>query len=471
MPKNRQNGTIAGRSTNADQDEREMSDRLQERIRQLGPITVEVESRTRRRRENVEVGFDDLNHASVTTDGGIYHVDIGEGTCTCPDHVHRQGRCRHIEAVDIAREQTRQGMIAGSTTDSEISTNQLLSERQNAETTSEIHNVNRVYVDDDFFYTENTEAFENDLERLRNEPVPYYYDNILNGSDITFGIELEFVNGDSNAIAAELHSLGICGNRSMIEYHGDRTPGKWTLESDSSVTSGRRGGELISPILTDTPETWRTIEKVCEVAKRHGARVNTKTGGHVHVGISNALDGKRQRWRRFFKMGVGFEKVYERISGGEQGMFRGGYYAPSSETQNRRGISMRLPEEGATNEYLSRIGSIGRKYQMTNVYSLPTKGTIEFRGFNGTLTPGVIQANVKYAAGVINSAERSRIQGAEAITPTASDRKRGRIINEYNINNQRSNDAIMRTLDTVFSRREDKEHLLSVIAKNSWYPY
>lgn len=467
MPKNRQNGTIAGRSAEPDQDEREMSNRLQERIQQLGPITVEVESRTRRRRENVQVEFDDLNHASVTTAGGIYHVDIGEGTCTCPDHVHRQGRCRHMEAVDIAREQSRQGMIAGSAADSEVSTNQLLSERQNAETASEIHNVNRVYVDDDFFYTENTEAFEFDLERLRDEPVPYYYDNALNGSDITFGIELEFVDGNSNAIAAELHSLGICGNSSMTGYHGHRTAGKWILERDSSVTSGDRGGELISPILTDTPETWRTIEKVCEVAKRHGARVNVETGGHVHVGVSDALDGKRQRWRRFFKMGVGFERVYERISGGEQGMFRGGHYAPSSQTQNRRGIGMRLPEDGETNEYLSTIGSVGRKYQMINISPLATKGTVEFRGFNGTLTPGIIQANVKYAAGVINSAERSRIRSSES----ASWRKRGRIINEYDINNQRSNDAIMRALDTVFSRREDKEHLLSVIAKNSWFSY
>ena len=97
----------------------------------------------------------------------------------------RQGRCRHMEAVDIAREQTRQGIMSGSSTDSEISTNQLLSERQNTETTSEIHNVNRVYVDDDFFYTENTEAFARDMERLQNEAIPYYYENALNGSDLS----------------------------------------------------------------------------------------------------------------------------------------------------------------------------------------------------------------------------------------------------------------------------------------------
>lgn len=467
MPKNRQNGTIAGRSTEPDRDEREMSDRLQERIRQLGPITVEVESRTRRRRENVQVEFDDLDHASVTTDGGIYHVDIGEGTCTCPDHVYRQGRCRHMEAVDIAREQTRQGIMSGSSTDSEISTNQLLSERQNTETTSEIHNVNRVYVDDDFFYTENTEAFARDMERLQNEAIPYYYENALNGSDITFGVELEFVDGDSDAIAAELYDMGICGNNFMQEYHDFRDADKWTLEEDASVTCNGWGGELVSPVLTDTPETWATIEKICDVAKRHGAVVDFSTGGHVHVGVSEVLDGKRKRWRKLFKMGVGFERVYRRLSGGEQGRFRGDDYAASSVEQNLEGIRMPLPAENNTSAYLSTIGGIGDKFQMINVLPLLDQGTVEFRGFNGTLTPGIIQANVKFAAGIVNTAKRVVNEDYNIISD--SDVKRAHIIDEYEFNKTYTDTSIMRALDVVFSRKQDKEHILSIISKNNWF--
>lgn len=449
-----------------------MSDRLERRLQAMDPITVEIDSRTRHRRERVTVDFMDRDQAEVNTEGGSYRVNIGAGTCTCPDYLHRQGRCRHIEAVDVAREQARQGIMPGSSEDTETANIQLLSEHQNGETAAELHNAARARTDDDFFYTEHPDVFESDMARLRSEPVPYTYENVLNGSDITFGIELEFVSGDSDAIAAELYEMGICGNSSMSNYHGRRVPGKWALERDGSVTTGNRGGELISPVLTDTPETWRTIETVCEVAKRHGAVVNFQTGGHVHVGASETLDGKKQRWRRFFKMGAGFEQVYKRISGGEQGIFRGGHYAASSEDLNRTGIVMHLPGEDDTGSFLSRISRrLGDKYRMINFTPLGTKRTVEFRGFNGTLTPGIIQANVKFAAGMVNSAERSRLRSTESLVSTESDKKRANIINAYENNNERSNEAIMKTLDAVFSRKEDKQHLLSVIAKNSWSRY
>ena len=102
--------------------------------------------------------------------------------------------------------------------------------------------------------------------------------------------------------------------------------------------------------------------------------------------------------------------------------------------QNLRGITARLPEQENIQEFKERILRISDgKYQRINISPFATKGTVEFRGFNGTLTPGIIQANVKYAAGVVHSAERSRIRGSETdnIIPTDSDRKRGRIINNY----------------------------------------
>lgn len=474
MPKNRNRGTIAGRlyEERREEDERneqEMSDRLQQRLQQMGPITVEIDSRTRHRRESVTVDFREADQASVTTAGGSYRVDLASGTCTCPDYIHRQGRCRHMEAADIAREQVQQGIMPGHLNDGELTNGQVLSEHQNAETVSELHNAARARTDDDFFYTEHPDVFESDMERMRRESIPYSYENVLNGSDITFGIELEFVNGDSNAIAAELYEMGICGNDTMTRYHGQRVPGKWTLERDGSVTLGNHGGELISPILTDTPQTWRTIETICNVARHHGAEVNFQTGGHVHIGAANALDGKKQRWRRFFKMGAGFEEVYKRLSGGELGRFRDTGYTASSADLNRRGITMHLPEESSTSRYFSQIGNrLGEKYRMINFEPLLSKQTVEFRGFNGTLTPGVIQANVKFAAGMVLSAERSRLRSTESFSSTESDKKRANIINDYESNNERSDRSIMRTLDVIFSRKEDKLHILSVLAKNSW---
>ena len=40
---------------------------------------------------------------SVTTESGKeYTVDVREGRCTCPDHEHRDVRCKHIRRVEYA---------------------------------------------------------------------------------------------------------------------------------------------------------------------------------------------------------------------------------------------------------------------------------------------------------------------------------------------------------------------------------
>lgn len=263
-------------------------------------VDVQLPSRSRGGMENLRVTFGNGGADVLSASGNTYHVDIENETCDCPDHVNRHSRCRHIEAAAIAQGQISQGFSSGNIGDSVVSTNQVAAEYLRNESDSEIQLSSRKYQDDGFFYNDNPEQFVADSERLLREPIPYYYENVLNGSDITFGIELEFVNGNSNAIARELYEIGICSSPHMERYHSTGEPGKWKLERDGSVTSRSRGGELISPILTDTPETWRTLETVCEVAKRHGAQVNFDTGGHIHVGAENALDGKRQRWRRFF---------------------------------------------------------------------------------------------------------------------------------------------------------------------------
>ena len=49
------------------------------------------------------------------------------------------------------------------------------------------------------------------------------------------------------------------------------------------------------------------------------------------------------------------------------------------------------------------------------------------------------------------------------------DRRRGRKINDFeSYKDLKNNEAVISMLDTVFSRKKDKEHILSVIAKNDW---
>lgn len=474
MPKSR-NSSIAGTSSeDSSYEVQEMGRRMEERMEGI-TVDVPISSRSRGGMENIRVTFGSGSTDVLSESGSTYQVDIDNESCSCPDYVHRHNRCRHIEAVSIARGMAARGMGSGNIRSADVSLGQTAAETQQNQNRSELQIQRQPYREDGFFYNDNVDQFREDSQRLLREPLPYYYENVLNGSDITFGIELEFVNGNSNAIAQELYGMGLCCQPSMVRYHSAniRVPGKWILEADGSVTNGNRGGELVSPVLRDTPQTWRDIQRICEVARQHGGQVNFKTGGHIHIGAEVTLDGKRQRWKRFFKMTAGFEDVFHRLAGGEQGVYRGqvdSHYTQSARPQSHRGIQMFMQGEGTIEQYQRIITSIGeQKYRSINLLPFGDKKTVEFRAFNGTLTPEIIQANVKYAAGLVNAAERSRTRESENFNVTEYDKRRGGIINHYAaMEGEFTDQAIMNVLDTVCSRKEDKEQLLAVIVRNRW---
>lgn len=172
-------------------------------------------------------------------------------------------------------------------------------------------------------------------------------------------------------------------------------------------------------------------------------------------------------------MSSGFEDVFHKMAGGEQGAFRGihdSHYTQSARNQSRMGLRTRMPDEADISTFQSIIGDVGEnKYRSINLLPFASKKTVEFRAFNGLLTPAIIQANVKYAAGFVNAAEKSRTRNSESFNVTDYDKRRGEIINNYaEMENSQSDNSIMNVLDTVCSRKEDKEQILSVIVRNRW---
>lgn len=469
MPKARSN-TIASRSgggASGGLDALEAARRLQERLQAQQTVTVHVPPRTRGQTEPVEVTVDPQQPDTIqvrSASGHTYQVNPSAGTCTCVHHRTRGLRCRHIDAAEMA-----QGRISSPRNDQQTDRDQGIQVLATSDVAEDAARLPGEVTHDDFFYTDHPEELEERMHRYIHEPLPYEYDNVLNGNDVTFGVELEFVDGDSNAIARELHALGICASSSMSGYHSAGAPGKWKLERDGSVSRGDYGGELVSPVLTDTPETWRTIEKICEVAKRHGAQINTKCGGHVHVGINN-LDHARQRWKRFFKSVAGTEEAVYRFSGGTEGIVRSGHhhYAIPFADQAARASRSRHQFDDIHGLRTMLAPYDRTRYQGVNLQNLVngTRPTVEFRYFNGALEPGQIQANVKLAAGFMQAAElaRSRIPASE---PGAETRKRrGNLIQE--MSNAKTNASIAGLVDFAFSRRSDKDHILRVMAKNMW---
>ncbi|HET7768911.1 MAG TPA: amidoligase family protein, partial [Chloroflexota bacterium] len=130
----------------------------------------------------------------------------------------------------------------------------------------------------------------------------------------TFGLEFEFAVADAGWVAHELHALGLTATPDAVPYHSERPEGFWSVEHDRSVTSvftcdqgGASvivGGEVVSPPLRDTAESWRQVALVLDVLKRCGAEVNRSCGLHVHIGADALRDpewlsraaGRSWRW-------------------------------------------------------------------------------------------------------------------------------------------------------------------------------
>src|SRR5207248_9132878 len=92
------------------------------------------------------------------------------------------------------------------------------------------------------------------------------HENVIGDPNQQFGIEIEFDGANPNAVARALHEAGLASSPRQEAYHStSRVPGKWTVEHDATVA-----GEVVSPILQDTPETWAQLERVCQILQSHG---------------------------------------------------------------------------------------------------------------------------------------------------------------------------------------------------------
>lgn len=332
-------------------------------------------------------------------------------------------------------------------------------------------NINNNYEDDQFFYADHEREFQETLINSEAEDFQYEYENVLNGSNNTFGLEIEFVDGNANAIARELYDMGICGYDHQVQYHAPSVIGKWKLEKDCSL--GIRGGELVSPPLRDTPETWQTLQTICDVAKRHNAKVNSHCGGHIHIDM-NPLDTAEHRWRRFFKATGSFEPVMYRFAGGDSGQVRSGvdHYATPFAPNASRVLDQNFPVTNSTD--INRLATDASRYNryygvnLTNIHDSDKPNTIELRYFNSSLEPAILQTNVKIANGIIFASEKARFG---ATSESEAMKRRGNILKDQIIgsNDSNSNLKVRDFVDIVFTRKKDKDSVLKLYSKNAWY--
>ncbi|QCX82186.1 Putative amidoligase enzyme (plasmid) [Streptomyces sp. YIM 121038] len=253
-------------------------------------------------------------------------------------------------------------------------------------------------------------AWNRELEG--EEAVPYMLENATGGlgtreSGRGFGLELEFVtDGDWDdqgealrAIARDLHEAGLAQDNYMYGYHSQRNAGytdaanAWRLEEDCTVA-----GEIVSPILYDEPQTWQNLATVCEIIRRHGGGAGEQTGGHVHVGLHD-YDHDVANHQRLMDLYADHEDVLFRLAANRN--------APDSE---HRGFEWCEPNYVQAEGYraLGDVHARARHGMALNLTAARGQRSDhgEFRLWDGSIDPAVIQAQVNVSLGMAAAAVR-----------------------------------------------------------------
>lgn len=310
--------------------------------------------------------------------------------------------------------------------------------------------------------------------RAAGEPVvPYMRENATDGLGSRhggrgFGVEIEFdfapgVNSQE-ARAAILRDLKVEGV--IPERHPDRWLGycqqrsfgyeMWKCTEDATVA-----GEIVSPIMYDDAESWGQLEKVCAVLRRHGATATTRTGNHVHVSCGDYDHTVENHNRLLADAESAGDVLYRLASNPERGTHRGvRWCAPNAA----------LPVEGYRRvqdaQYSNSTHHVAVNFQ--SVSGNPGDH-VEFRMWDSTLDPAVIQTQIKVSLGMTEAAFAGRTVEPEDREPLGTRRNANpsgrRLENEEW---QAATRVFRQTLDRLFAREEDKSQATSLFAATRW---
>ena len=236
-------------------------------------------------------------------------------------------------------------------------------------------------------------------------------------SGLTFGCELEY-EGISQAHAARLIAEvtgGRCGRYASTDatMPDGRT---WHVVHDGSL----RGTccESVSPILTiaDLP----MLEKVVAALKRGGARVNERTGLHIHVGAQTMTPTAiRNLVRTFYKQE---ELILKAV--GTRASRLGHYTKKTDHSFVERICRDRNPTWKSLNsDWFGRytphfVHYDQHRYRALNLNPLwESKKTVEFRFFEGTTDAKTVAANALFCLLLAARAKDAKASSARAQRP------------------------------------------------------
>lgn len=267
-------------------------------------------------------------------------------------------------------------------------------------------------------------------------PIPYQTDNALGGlatrqSGRGFGTEIEFsfppdMSTDDaqealRAIGQELYDAGLTRSPEQRLYgdsHGwtrDTHDRGWAFEQDPSTgdywgggNTPVAGGEIIAPIMYDEPESWENIKKVCDILKRHGAIASKNAGLHVHVSVGDYDHRVENHNRLLAAVAENEDLLYRMSSNPERGTHRGRYYCAPN----------RIPSAPYRTVSDAKNSQLGHSLAI-NMQSVDGRqgDHVEFRTFDSSLEPAVIQSQIAMGVYMAEGATRASTASLSASAP------------------------------------------------------
>lgn len=282
------------------------------------------------------------------------------------------------------------------------------------------------------------------------------------GADRRFGLELEYDAADygrMRSIPQHLYDAELTNTTQHGRYHEAGRRGYretsyrgWSLEADSSVS----GGELVSPILRDSPETWTRTSVACRTIVDNGGTASAGAGGHITVSAPDQA-GAPIRLTRFLRLFRLHQDDLYTMSAAGYGRGSGHWARPMGP----------LPVDGYT-----RMGQIPLhdRYRAVNLQHVTTTSTnpraqqsrIEFRLWDASLDPARIQTQVRMSTALLDYAEHDR-SALNGFTDDSADTA-GRIHPDDTQQLATQTQNLRELLDRLFRRDEDKRQVLALWA-------
>ena len=302
-----------------------------------------------------------------------------------------------------------------------------------------------------------------DLLRLVNGYYLEYRDKLNFKNKASFGCEIEYEDPKDEQLVP------------TKDQDTEIIPG-WFLREDGTLDNG---GEIISPILFNNPESWANFKEIFPLLDNK-VSINDNCGAHVHIG-AHLMGGEAKSWNNFLRLWSSYENVIYRFAFGEylnarSTLYRFAqpisykidvYFKKMTEQYGRyRDLDRIMP----FNEYEFQKSLSTDRHNAVNLCNvrdyntLMNYNTIEFRVANGTVNPIIWQNLINLYINLIRYAKNNNFD-----LDTVLRRKNDKVIKylkPVDFTNLYIDQAI-ELADLIFNKNIDKVYFLRQYLKDN----